>query len=186
MFKRPPKTNLGKFYDTLITFLWHSLKEHRELLEAKEELLTVTESRYVCGFPVPRFQRELVWTQEQQIRFIESIWKGIPIGSFIIHRLDWEAGGKPVPFAGWVIDGQQRLTAIEAYWNGGFSVFGAYWGDLERQDQIEFLHTKFSHYEASLKTEEEILDMYLLMAFGGTAHTDKDRFLANGKTCNDN
>lgn len=175
MFQIPVKANLGKHFESCMSYLQLARKEHAELIAKSDDLVTVTAERYACGLPVPSFQRHLVWTQEQQIKFIESAWRGIPLGSFMIHRMDWERGGKALPFSGWVIDGQQRLTAIDAYWNNEFPVYGSLWSDVPRRDQRAFLNTKFPHYEVVVKDEDEIKELYLLMAFGGVAHTEADR-----------
>lgn len=174
MFEKPEKINLGRHVDSCMTFLLQAKRDFEEAFNG-EELMTVKADRYVCGLPVPAFQRQQVWTQEQQIKFIESAWKNIPLGTFMIHRMDWVAGGEPLPFSGWVVDGQQRLTAIDAYWKDGFSVFGARWSEVPRRDQRDFNFIKFSHYEINVRSEEEIKELYLLMAFGGTAHTEDDR-----------
>lgn len=176
MFNKPAKANLGKSYESCLTYLDCALKDHRELVAKGEPLLTVTAERYACGLPIPSFQRDLAWTRQQQIRFIESAWKGIPLGTFTLHQMDWKGGdGGAVPFSGWIIDGQQRLTAIDAYWHDGFPVYGALWSELSQRDRREFLGVKFGHYEVVMNSIEEIKELYLVLAFGGTAHTEADR-----------
>lgn len=180
MFQLPQKVNLGTEHCTCISFILYQYNEHKELLEQGKHLLTATAERYACGFPIPSFQRTHVWTQDQQIKFIESVWKGVPLGSFMFHRMDWHTSEThnqvvPAKFSGWLIDGQQRLTALEAYWNDEFPVFGGLWSEISRRDKREFSGFKFSHNEVVFETEEEIKELYLLMAFGGTAHTEADR-----------
>ena len=56
------------------------------------------------------FQREYVWRKPQADRFIESLLLGLPVpGIFLVK----EADGKHL-----VLDGQQRLHAISAFYNG--------------------------------------------------------------------
>lgn len=38
--------------------------------------------RFVMGFPLPAWQRPLIWTPDQKVRFILSIWSGVDIGSY--------------------------------------------------------------------------------------------------------
>ena len=60
---------------------------------------------------VPEFQRGFVWTAAQASRFIESLLLGLPVpGIFLFKELDT---GKLV-----VVDGQQRLRSLEAFYNG--------------------------------------------------------------------
>jgi hypothetical protein len=44
--------------------------------------------RMVMGYPLPEWQRPLRWTQEQQTRFLESIWLGIPFGFYVVNKFD--------------------------------------------------------------------------------------------------
>lgn len=73
---------------------------------------------------IPRFQRPLRWTREDVIELFDSIWRGYPIGSLLFWKRKAEAG--PVKVGGatldapavadawWVVDGQQRITALAA------------------------------------------------------------------------
>jgi hypothetical protein len=75
---------------------------------------------------IPRFQREVVWELADSVQLLDSIYRGFPIGSFVIWET-WEnlsdvrAIGDlqlPPPATGqipsYVLDGQQRLTSIYA------------------------------------------------------------------------
>ena len=58
------------------------------------------------------FQREYVWTKPQADRFIESLLLGLPVpGIFLVK----ESNGKHL-----VLDGQQRLRTLQAYYGGLF------------------------------------------------------------------
>jgi hypothetical protein len=65
---------------------------------------------------VPEFQRGFVWSPQKVRDLVDSLWRGYPVGSFLV----WYAGeyAQPrtmedhqVPDA-WVVDGQQRTTAL--------------------------------------------------------------------------
>lgn len=73
---------------------------------------------------VPSFQRKLKWDETDVVRLLDSIYRGYPVGSLLL----WE---RPAPAAKiavgplrveapetsaawWVVDGQQRLTALAA------------------------------------------------------------------------
>jgi hypothetical protein len=76
---------------------------------------------------VPRFQRPFVWTDEQRLALLDSIYRGMPVGSILVWRtsqtlpsydhlghlrfaeVDQERG----PFE-YVLDGHQRLTTLYA------------------------------------------------------------------------
>jgi len=58
------------------------------------------------------FQREYVWTKPQADRFVESLMLGLPVpGIFLVK----EANGKHL-----VLDGQQRLRTLQAFYTGVF------------------------------------------------------------------
>lgn len=167
----PPAIDQGKRSESCMSYLHHHYTEFVKLRDEGKNLVTDTAERYVCGFPVPAFQRGLVWTQEQNVAFIESAWLGIPLGTYNTHAMDWEGNeAEAKHFSGWLIDGQQRLTAIEGYWNDKFKVFGLLWSELTVQEKRRFTSIKFSYFESSLWDEALIRDLYNRMAFGGTPH----------------
>jgi hypothetical protein len=73
---------------------------------------------------LPQFQRNYVWTSKKIRNLLDSLLKGFPIGGFYIWRPNpgTKTDPKPkaygekitVPFQGYLIDGQQRLTSLEA------------------------------------------------------------------------
>jgi len=126
--------------------------------------------RTVMGFPVPEWQRPLVWSEEQKTRFIESIWLGMPLGTYTINR---SGLGDPVDHI--LIDGQQRLSAIEAYLGDELEVFGAKWSEVDIIDRRAFKSRKFARYETQSDDVNFLKNYYNLMNFGGTAHLAEER-----------
>jgi hypothetical protein len=63
------------------------------------------------AFTIPKFQRRYVWSQKHASRFIESLLMGLPIPSIFLYK---EAGTNKHL----VIDGQQRLKTLQAYYDG--------------------------------------------------------------------
>jgi hypothetical protein len=73
---------------------------------------------------VPRFQRGLRWTSSNVVELFDSLYRGYPIGSLLFYKQPAEAGRVEVgPLvieapetsdAWWVVDGQQRVTALTA------------------------------------------------------------------------
>lgn len=76
------------------------------------------------GVRVPVFQRELKWKGEDVVALFDSIYRGYPIGSILLRKGRAEAGriqvgplaidAPDMEAAHWVVDGQQRLTALTA------------------------------------------------------------------------
>jgi hypothetical protein len=73
---------------------------------------------------VPEFQRPLRWKYKDNVALFDSLWRGYPIGSLLLWKRPAEAATiqigasqllvPAVPEAKWVVDGQQRVTALAA------------------------------------------------------------------------
>lgn len=74
---------------------------------------------------IPRFQRRFVWTAENRVDLLRSIWEGIPIGTILVWRTQesayrtWDFIGPHRTLApprgglvSYVLDGHQRLTTL--------------------------------------------------------------------------
>lgn len=124
----------------------------------------------VMGYIVPLWQRPLVWTSEQNIKLIESMWLGLPIGTYTFNR-KW--GSK---FDNLLIDGQQRMNAIQCYLSDEFSVFGYKWSETTKVDKRFFRSgVRFASYITETNDEEYLKGYYNMMNFGGTAHKESER-----------
>ena len=69
-----------------------------------------------------RYQRKLVWTEEEKILLVESGMKGFPIPLILLAARPKETGESKYE----IIDGVQRLNAIFSYIENAFSVSGKY------------------------------------------------------------
>jgi hypothetical protein len=129
-----------------------------------------TGERRLGSFVLPPFQRESVWTPEQKVRLIESLWGGLPIGGYVVNRV-WSQPGHKAD--GWLLDGQQRWTAILDYQQGKFEVGGYRFTELDPIEQRRFSHVTMVEMETSLTDVEKCKDLYERLAYGGTAHPTK-------------
>jgi hypothetical protein len=174
----PAPIDTGKTCDTTLSHIVHNYIQYKDWLRSgsKDEPLYDYVHRTVCGFPLPSFQRHLCWTEKQSIAFIESAWLGLSIGSYVVHQADWEnPTAMPLKFSGWIIDGQQRLNAIEAYLNSKFPVFGLLYKDLTVIEARRFSSIKFTYREVAVWDEGKIRELYNRMNFGGVAHSEHER-----------
>lgn len=143
--------------------------------------------RFVMGFPLPSWQRPLVWTDEQKISFIQSIWSGVDIGSYMVNdQYEFIGLGQAEShyreFSEILLDGQQRLAAIEGYVLNEFTVpdsVGAptYWMDLPRVERRRFCSFHFARANIQSWDETQLRRAYDLRALGGTPHTEDQRAL---------
>lgn len=123
--------------------------------------------RQLGKFVLPAFQRGLVWTDHQQVRFIESVWDGLPLGTYVVNSDDDRPDR---PFDGWLLDGQQRWHALSRYAAGELKVYGARFPDIRQMDQLRFLMREFTALVTELTTLEACREVYERLAYGGTPH----------------
>ncbi len=166
---------------TVIYALAMSLKRFQE-----EEVAVRNEfpwaTRFVMGLPLAPWQRPLKWNAEQCARFITSAWTGIHLGHYILTDMALEAGTdlRHQPLSECVLDGQQRLHALELYLTNQLSVPDANgaptcWGDLDVVERRWFMNRHFSRGTVPLTSEAELRELYNLMNFGGVAHEEIER-----------
>jgi hypothetical protein len=130
--------------------------------------------RRLGWFVLPPFQRPPVWTEAQKVRFIESAWGGLPLGSYVYNRPPENERTDA-----WLLDGQQRVTAILEYAAGSFPVMGHRYPELTRLDQRTFEMVTFPALETRLDDVEQLADVYDRLAYGGTPHEPKAARTAN-------
>lgn len=135
------------------------------------------------GYKLPEWQRPFVWDDKQCAKFIESIWLGVALSPFMVNdSLDTEISLI-------LLDGQQRLTAIDRYWSGEFGVRGEdgntyLWSELTQAEQMHFLRIPFPWLETNYESEADLRAAYDRHNFGGTAHT-VDQRVAGPRTYSD-
>ena len=66
------------------------------------------------AFKVPEFQRRFVWSLKHSSKFIESLLMGLPVPGIFLYK-ESETNEHLV------IDGQQRLRTLQAYYDGLFN-----------------------------------------------------------------
>lgn len=132
------------------------------------------EMEWLGCFVLPSFQRPPVWTKEQNVRFLESVWLGYDIGRYTVVQNDtkWEDC---------LIDGQQRIRAILSYVNDEFPVKGEngkdyLYSEITDVDRRFFNNMVFPRAVIREKySEKELRDIYNRLNYGGTPHTEDQR-----------
>lgn len=140
------------------------------------------DSEWVLGYAIPEFQRPIVWDESRMVKFVESAILGMNLGSYTYnstmnfdHHTRGADGEEIWLYDKWLIDGQQRLTALEKFWNNEFPVFDMYWSEVSEGKRRRFLSTSFSAHETQLMDEDLLRDLYDRMNFGGVEHTPDQR-----------
>jgi len=119
----------------------------------------------------PDFQRGHVWTEQQQIAFVEYALKEPQSGLEIFFNHP----GWMITFKGEfvLVDGKQRLEAARRFLNNEIPAFGCYYRDFTGFDKIPY-DIQFYFNIAKLKTRAEVLNWYIDFNAGGTPHTTKE------------
>lgn len=122
----------------------------------------------------PPFQRGHVWTEKQQIAWLEYFLKGGKSGNIIYFNCpSWNQFVAKNSYNDFVcVDGLQRLTAICRFINNKIKVFDSYYDEYEGKIFLNRHTVKFNIND--LKTEKEVLQWYVDMNAGGTPHTDDE------------
>lgn len=119
----------------------------------------------------PEFQRAHRWTEEQQIAYVEWKLRGGP-GADVIR---FNCAGWMKDFRGpfVLVDGKQRLRAIERLLSNEIPVFGKL---LNEYSMVEPALSRVScqFHINDLKTMDEVYRWYLDLNGGGTPHTQEE------------
>lgn len=117
----------------------------------------------------PDFQRGHVWTEAQQVAFVEYALRG---GT--VNPLYFNAARYPTPGEAYVIvDGKQRLHAVCRFLRGEIRAFGLFiheYADGLRGSRCP----RFKWYVNTLETREQVLRWYLELNSGGTPHSQEE------------
>ena len=115
----------------------------------------------------PDFQREHVWNETQQIRYLEFFFKGGRTGRDILFNCPNFTHGNPRGKMV-LVDGKQRLEAFQRFFANEIVIFG---GKLsEYTDKPDFT-TTLRFFVNDLPTRMEVLQWYVDLNAGGTVHT---------------
>lgn len=138
---------------------------------------TMPEERRLLGLVLPPWQRPEVWSLEQKRRFVEGIFLGLGCGYYVTNGLEWDKNGDSAPMSGWLIDGQQRMTALRDFIAGELVVFGdVRFSEMSKPEQMRFCRTPFPCFELEYTDDEEaLMELYDRLNFGGTPHTPAQR-----------
>lgn len=127
-------------------------------------------TRMLGKFPIPKWQRPLVWTQKHNMDFIESIFQGYDLGSVMING--WIACDNDImlPMSDILIDGQQRINAVIQFTSNAFPYDGFYWSEFTRREQRVFLESRIGMKKTHCFDETILKKVYNHLNFSGVAH----------------
>lgn len=118
----------------------------------------------------PVFQRGHVWTEKQQIAFLEYFFRGGRSGTTVyFNKPDWLYSVPQGAYNDFVcVDGLQRITAIQRFVNNEIPVFGTYYREFLDKPRTLFTIQVVVN---DLHSPQEVLQWYIDMNSAGTQHS---------------
>lgn len=127
-------------------------------LKIRHVITQIKEGKLV---PRPYFQRRLVWTSEDKVRFIDTILKGYPFPEIYLANGDVNVDtGEGTQL---LVDGQQRVTTISAYFSGDPTTSGASlqpYATLSKEDKEDFLNYDVAARDLGTVSDEELIEVF--------------------------
>lgn len=126
---------------------------------------------------IPEFQRGHVWTEQQQIAFVEFKLSGGQSGDAILFNYPYMRKGEigPDVYKDYVlVDGLQRLTAVDRFLKNEIPAFGKNLNQWEDGAVYVRHEMRWSVYVHELQTEADVLQWYLQLNAGGTPHSKEE------------
>lgn len=118
---------------------------------------------------IPPFQRDNdKWGVDRKVKFVENIMCGYPT-DIILFSVNSETKDD----CG-IIDGQQRLTAIDDWFNDKFPIYGdIYYSDLSHLKRAPFVDCRVSFVIHDFKSMIDAVDFYIDIN-EGISHSSDD------------
>lgn len=122
----------------------------------------------------PDFQRGHIWTENQQIQFLEYFFRGGRSGNVLYFNYpSWHSNSQGREYNDYVcVDGLQRITSIQKFINNEIRIFGSFYKEFE--DNIRMSDSVFKVNVNDLKTKKEVLQWYIDINAGGTPHSTEE------------
>lgn len=140
----------------------------------------------ISGLYVPTYQRDFIWQETMQSKFVESIFMGVPIQPLFAFELDEDGNLE-------LLDGVQRLSSIKSFYDGKLHLSGLEdlnllngfsFEDLVSARKRKFLNTILKLYIIGENTDEGVrADIFRRVNEGGQrlepAEIRKGKFIGN-------
>lgn len=144
------------------------------------------EDESISGLFVPTYQRDFIWHESMQSKFIESIFMGVPIQPLFAFELDDDGNLE-------LLDGVQRLSSIKSFTDNDLMLIeleeldalnGFTFDDLGTARKRKFLNSILKLYIINQYTDEGIrADIFRRVNEGGKrlepAEIRKGKFMGN-------
>lgn len=107
----------------------------------------------------PSYQRDYVWTSEDDELLIDSVFSNIDIGKFVFVHRPYKGSTKLYE----ILDGKQRLRALHSFYENRFPYKGLFYNDLSKREQSHFDDYSVSYAQLENVTEEQKIKTFLML-----------------------
>lgn len=126
-------------------------------------------STYYNGIDMnPEYQRDFVWSAEDKVALIDSIFNNRSIGSYI---LCFNGYGKEVIYE--VLDGKQRIQALVDFFEDKFRYKGKLYTEMSQTDRNWFENFEFPRAKVEKPTREQKIKIFIHVNTTGR-HMEKE------------
>lgn len=110
----------------------------------------------------PDYQRGYVWDQQDKELLLDSVFKNIDIGKFVlIHLSDEEWHERGLSYE--ILDGKQRLSALIEFYENKLSYKGKYYNELSGMDKRAFTEHQVAVAEVRRTDKKTVLKYFLML-----------------------
>lgn len=120
----------------------------------------------------PAYQRGYVWDKKDKELLIDSVFKNIDIGKFVlIHLSDREWIDRGISYE--ILDGKQRLSTLIEFYENRFAYKGKFYNDLSGMDKRAFKNHTVSFAEVREIDKKTVLRYFLMLNRTGKSMDEK-------------
>lgn len=110
----------------------------------------------------PDYQRGYVWDNTDKELLLDSIFKNIDIGKFVLIHLsngEWLERG----FSYEILDGKQRLSALIEFYENKLPYKGKYYNELSKNDKRAFTEHQIAIAEVRETDKKTVLKYFIML-----------------------
>ena len=116
------------------------------------------------------YQREYVWTIDDKIALIDSIFNNIDIGKFVFISRNYSYEGKLFE----ILDGKQRLSALCEFYEDRFKYEGYYFSELSLYDKNKILNHNITFGVLENPDKKTIFETFIKLNTAGKVMKKED------------
>lgn len=116
----------------------------------------------------PEYQREYVWTEEDKVKLVDSIFRNIDIGKFVFVHNSYHD-----EYLYQILDGKQRIRAILDFYENRFPYKGKFFNDLSVRDQNWFCDKTIAVAEVERASKQDLLRYFIILNTAGKTMSEE-------------